>query len=201
MKIMVAILVIIALGVVGFFIKGYFDQSAVSATYSTKVESDNKSLKAVTASNKSLTVEIADLKAKQAQVQQTLDTESKAVPARMNINDIVDALMTAGRQYSVTVIPLTTTDWAATKIAQGEYWVFKAKMEVNGTQDNLVTFLKYVQDSICPTLIIETVDISQITPTPTATAIPTSTVTPIPTTPPANGGIVKANLAVSVYAK
>jgi len=44
--------------------------------------------------------------------------------------------MAAGRQFSVSVIPLTTTDWASTKISQGEYWVFKAKMEVNGTQDD-----------------------------------------------------------------
>jgi len=42
MKIVVVALVIIALGVAGFFLKGYFDQSAVAATYSTKIEADSK---------------------------------------------------------------------------------------------------------------------------------------------------------------
>jgi Tfp pilus assembly protein PilO len=195
MKIVVAVLVIIALGVAGFFVKGYFDQSAVAATYSAKVESDSNSLKVVTTSNKSLASDIADLKAKQAQAQQSLNTENNAVPDRMNINDIVDSLMTAGRQFSCTVIPLTTTDWAATKIGQGEYWVFKAKMEVNGTQDDLVNFLKYVQGSVCPSLVIESLDISQVTPTATPTA------TPAPITPPPGGGIVKGNLAIAIYAK
>ncbi|MBP1706703.1 MAG: hypothetical protein H6Q39_427 [Chloroflexi bacterium] len=191
MKIVVVALVIIALGVAGFFLKGYFDQSAVAATYSTKIEADSKTLKSVTTSNKTLEAEIAALKSKQAQVQQSFNTEAAAVPSKMNINDIVDGLMAAGRQFSVSVIPLTTTDWASTKISQGEYWVFKAKMEVNGTQDDMLNFLKYIQESICPTLVIETLDISQITPT----------ATPTPTAPPVGGGIVKANLAIAIYAK
>ena len=191
MKIVSVAIVIIVLGVAGFFLKGYFDQSATAATYSAKVAADSKSLKAVTTSNKSLADEIANLKARQAQVQQSLNSESAAVPARMNINDVVDALMAAGRQFSLTVIPLSTTDWSTAKIAQGEYMVFKAKMEVNGTQDDLVTFLKYIQDSICPTLVIETLEISQIVPT----------ASPTPTAPLLSGGTVKANLGISIYAR
>jgi hypothetical protein len=191
MKILVIVFIIAAVAAGGFLLKGYFDQTSAAKDLEAKIDSDTRSLKVMLTSNQSLAQEIDDLKDKQAAVQKSLADENTVVPPKMNSNEIVGKLLEAGKLNSVSVIPLTTTDWTSAKVLQSNYWVFKAKMELNGSADYLVHFLKYIQDSLYPTLVIESLDMTQYTPTPLPNQV-TSTPTE---------SMIRANIAIAIYAR
>lgn len=200
MKIILAIIIVGALAVGGFFLKDYFSQSAEARSLQEQIANDNRTLKVVTTATNPLAGEINNLKIQQMQFRNSISTESVAIPERMNPNDVVRSILNAGESYGLKVIPLSTTDWAPAKIDQEGYWVFKTNLELSGTQNEIVGFLKYVQNSLYPTLVVETLDLTQTPPSPT----PTETTTPTPTdtpTPTPEEDPVKANLEFSVYAR
>ncbi len=157
MKIIIAAVVIIAALIAGVYLtKSYFDHSAAAVPLKSQIETDTKNLQIMKSSNQSLAVDIESLKAKQTQIQQAITQESAVIPTRMNPNEIISNILDAGKQNGVTIIPLSATDWTTTKVAKSDYWVFKATMDVNGTQADLIIFLKYIQDSISQYLVDRT---------------------------------------------
>ncbi len=208
MKIILTVIIIGALAVGGFFLRDYFSQSAEAHSLQEQIANDNRTLKVVTTATSPLAGEINSLKIQQEQLRSAIATESVVIPERMNTNDIVRSILNAGDTYGLKVIPLSTTDWTEAKIDQKGYWVFKTNLELNGTQNGVVGFLKFIQNSLYPTLIIENLDLTQTlpspTPTPTETTTPVPTPTPTPTNAPAptpEEGPIKASLEFSVYAR
>jgi hypothetical protein len=199
-KTILALVIVVALIAGGVFLNGYFNQSAAADDLAVKVQNDSKNLATVNGANQKLNQEIATINNQTAQAMQDLENEGKVMPARVNSNEIVRSVLDTGRDNSVTVIPLSTDDWSTLKIGKHDYQVFKMTVEVNGDQDNLIKFVKSIQD-LYDTITIESASFTKTitTPTPTETVTPTPTPTATPTPTPVVSTSITVDL--SVYAR
>jgi hypothetical protein len=176
-RVFIGIVVIIAIGLGATFYNGYLDQSNAADSTASKIQTDEKTLSTIANSNSALEKEIADINTQIDQAKANLDLESKAIPGITNSNEIVRKIITFGDKNDVTVIPLSTNDWASIKIDKNDYQVFRMAVEVTGPQQNVVDYISRVQDSIDQYLVIEKLDmtnlnISSVSPISTPTSQP-----------------------------
>jgi hypothetical protein len=200
---LIALLIIVALGFGGFFLKDYFNQASEADAIVAQIKNTNQTVSTVSGQTKSLESEMADLGKRANEIQMAINTEDRKIPARFNSNEAVKSILLMGQMRELKVIPLSTQDWTPVKIDKHTYQVFKMTAEVIGLQERLVDFVKELQGSLYETLVIENLSITKPVPTPTPTsqfvdemATPTPTPTVIEDT-----GMVKGKVQIAIYAK
>ena len=188
---LLAIGVIAALVASGFFYKDSLDQNKRVDSISAQIKNSTNMVTVVTNQTKATQVEVSDFTKSLADAQAAIAAEKEKMPVKMNSNEIVRKVMLTGGTANVTVIPLSTDEWAAAKVDKGSYFVFKMNIEISGEQEQVVEFIKRLQSDLYPTLVIESVNIKKNLPpaSPVATPIPVTT-----------GGIT-AELRLAVYAR
>ena len=159
LKITIVIIIIAALLASGYFIRDYLNQSAAADTLNAQLAATNLKIQQLTASSQTMTLQAGKTKASQAAVQASIATESLSVPTKVNTNIIVRDVLDTGEINQVTVIPLSTSDWARVKILQGDYWLFTMSLSLTGREQGLVYFINDMR-SLYPTMIINGLSIS-----------------------------------------
>ena len=156
---LLVVLIIAALGASGFFVINYFNQSTSAQDLEKQIETTNTKIQELTASNESLAAEIENLKAAQSEVQTALESQSPVVIDKPDSTEVIRSVMELGLNNGTTIIPLSTSDWAKVKILQGDYQVFRMNFKIEGTERNVIDFVRALQD-LYPVLVIESFSIS-----------------------------------------
>jgi Tfp pilus assembly protein PilO len=200
-KTILAFIIIAALVAGGVFINGYFNQSAAADELANKVQNETNNLNTITGANQKLNQEIININNQTAQATQDMANESKAIPVKMNSNEIVRKVLDKGKDNAVNVIPLSTEDWSTLKLGKHNYQVFKMTVEVNGDQDKLISFVRDLQ-GLYDTITIDNASFTKsvTSPTPTA-ASPTPSETPSPSATPASIVDTSITIGLSIYAR
>jgi hypothetical protein len=162
-RVLTGVIIIIAIALGATFYSGYLDQSNTADSLAAKMQTDSKTLSIITNSTGSIEKEIADLNAQINQTQTALALENKALPEMTNTNIIVRQIITFGDNSSVTVIPLSTNDWASVKIDKNEYHVFRMSVEIKGSQQKVIDYVRQIQSAIDQYLVIEKLDLTNLT--------------------------------------
>jgi Tfp pilus assembly protein PilO len=177
LKILLAIPIIAAIALAGIFYNGYQDVSKEAETLEKKVQADRTLEQTLSQKARDLAGQIDALNLNVRQLQASLDEASLAVPEKMNSNDILEKILKLGREYLVSVIPLNSRDWSTAKIGQHDYQVFRMDLSLEGTQEDIVDFLKEMQSELYPTLVVEDVSLSKSVAPVTTTPVPSATPT------------------------
>jgi Flp pilus assembly protein TadG len=162
MRLLIGMMIIVALALGATFYSGYLDQSSAADALVQKNNTSNLTLSKITKSTSDVESEIADISAQINKAQNTLDLETKTLPAMTNSNAIVGKILTFGDQLGVTVIPLNTRDWASIRINKNDFHVFRMSVEVNGPQQKVVDYVKRIQDSLDQYLVVEKLEMSKL---------------------------------------
>ena len=191
-KILIGVLIVAALAVGGIFVSDYMGKTAKAESLVEQIQRDNKNLTTISTSTQNLVTEINEITAETNELLDTLAKESKEVPDRINTNNIVNSVLTLGQACDVTVIPLSTQDWAKVKIGENDYLVYRMTVEVYGTHTDVLGFIRQLQ-GLYNTLAVESLTLEKklVTPTPS----PTATTTPLPVT------MGTVNVKMAVYAR
>lgn len=190
----VVIFIIAALAASGFFAINYFQDSTSADNLQKQIETTNTKVQEVTASTGSLTAEIEALKASQAEIQAALVTESPVPIDKPDPTQVIRSVMDLGVKYSLTIIPLSASDWSNVKVQQGSYEVFRMNFKIDGTEKQLVDFVRELPD-LYPVVVIESFSITPVKVGGTAAA---------PASPPAPAPgeqTYSSNLSIAVYAR
>jgi hypothetical protein len=194
-KVLIALVIIGALALGGFFYKDYLDQNAKAADLETQLKNTNNSAVVVSRQAQSIETEIADIVKRSSDAQKAINAEKNTLTDRINSNTIVRSILVLGQTMGVKVIPLNTQDWAAVKVGSHDYSVFRMSIQASGDPKNIVEFLRSLQGSVYQTLVIENVNLdkSYVTPEPDPTITPAPEVTPIPS--------VTSDIKFAIYAR
>ncbi len=182
-RLLAVVIIIAGLALTGFFYKDYRDQSAKADSLEAQLKNTNNSALVLAKQAQSIETELADIVKRSNETQAAIEKEKTALPERINSNSIVRSILIVGQTNGVTAIPLSTQDWATVKIGTHDYSVFRLSIQARGNPDDLVSFIRTLQQATYSTLIVEGVNIAKTytTPTvPTPTVPPGETVTPTP---------------------
>jgi hypothetical protein len=178
----VVILALVALAVLGFLLKGYFDRNTAAGALKDEIAVNNAQMLKLSDQNRGLESQINDYANQQADMEQTIKAAGENIPEKMSSNSILHKIFDLCARYHVTAIPLSTSDWASIQIKERSYSVFKISLNLKGTQTDLIDCVRAMQTEIYPTLVVENAVLSQEsvevpgvpsenTPTPTSTKI------------------------------
>ena len=105
LRFLLAILIIGALGIGGFFVKSYFDENAAGDKLQVQIQETNKSI--VNSSNQmqSLKAELEAIEQNYSRTQAAIDAEKGVLPERTNPNQIVEEILLQGKIKSLRLIP------------------------------------------------------------------------------------------------
>ena len=179
LKIGLAILIIVAVVFGGLFFTDYLSQSSSANTLRSQIKVDNTAASATSRQNQTLQAEIDSINNTSASLLNDIADAQNVISPKTNPNEIVEDILTLGSQQLVTVIPLTTSPWAETKIGKNTYSVCKITLEVDGAQDRLVAFVRELQRLEHQPLMIENLTLSKPAPIPTEIPVPSPTATPV----------------------
>jgi hypothetical protein len=195
LRVLIAIMIIGALVAGGIFIKDYYDETRAADSAQAQIDNTRNLAVTVSSQTKGVEADLANLAQQYSDAQQAVQAAQNLIPDAMDSNSIVKSVLVLARQTSVTVIPLKNQDWTKTKVNTDDYSVFKMTIEINGSESQIVDFVKKLQSNLYPTLVIEDLSFDKTfsTPEPTVTKTPTPTPTPVET--------VTANLSFAIYAK
>jgi Tfp pilus assembly protein PilO len=189
----VVLFIIAALGASGFFAVNYFRDTTSADSLESDIEATNTKVEEMNASTQSLEAEIEALKTSQAEVEATLTSESPVPVEKPDSTEVIRTVMLLGIKHHLTIIPLSTSDWGSAKVGQGSYQVFKMNFKIEGTEKQLVDFVRELP-TLYPVLVIESFNIG-------ASGGGTSGATPTPTPTPAPESQYSSNLNIAVYAR
>jgi hypothetical protein len=189
LKIGLAILIVAALVFGGLFFSDYLGQSSSANTLRSEIKTDNAAASTMSKQNQTLQAEIDSINNTSASILNDIAEARKVIAPKTNPNKIVEDVLTLGGQQLVTVIPLTTSPWASTKVGKNSYSVFKMTVEINGAQDRLVAFVRELQRLEHQPLIIENLTLNKPASTPTLFPTPSPTATPV----------VDSNITLNTY--
>jgi Tfp pilus assembly protein PilO len=156
-KILLAILIIVAIAVGGIFYNDYSSQSVKAESVNAEIRNDKNANTIVTRSIQNTNSEIAEIARKIDGIKEDLEREEDQLPARIDSNEIVKDIILRGKACEVTAIPLSTQEWTKTQINKINYQVLKIKLEIKGRQMNVLNFISEMQSPACETLLIENI--------------------------------------------
>jgi len=190
LKVGLAILIIAALAFSGLFLADYLGQSSTASTLKSQIKTDSDAASTISKQNQTLQTENDAVNNTSASLLNDIAAARQVIAPKTNPNEIVEDVLTLGSQQQVTVIPLTTNPWSSAKIGKNTYSVFKMTVEVDGSQDRLVAFVRELQRLEHQPLMIENLTLNKPISTPTPTPTPSPTATPA----------VDSNITVETYA-
>jgi hypothetical protein len=190
------ILAIIALAVLGFLFKGYFDQNAAADAVSEQLTANNATIAQLSAQNQDLESQIAEASDSQTNLQKALNAATESIPARMSANSILHSILDLCSRNNVTGIPLSTMDWTATQIQDQALYVFKMSLKLSGAQADLISYIQALQTQLYPTLAVENAVLSQA---PVQVTPDASTDNPSPT--PLEIFVPSVDVNIAIYAR
>ena len=117
-----------------------------------------------------------DLEQRLAVARASLAAEQKAVPSKMNSNQVVDIILELADNAELKAIPLVTRPWATEVIGEHEYYVFRLNVEVGGSFTQLVNFVSGLENGELKTLIVENLTVSRVTDQTEAETSPEGTI-------------------------
>jgi hypothetical protein len=182
-RLFIGVMIIVAIVLGALFYSGYAEQSTTAASLAQTIQTDSLNLSTITKKNTDIATEIAGLSTNISKAEAILNSSQVTLPDMVDSNVIVRKIISYGDQTGVTVIPLGTKDWASLNIDKHDYHVFKMSIEVKGPQQNVIDYIKQVQDSVDQYLVIEHLNIAKVSNNPTS------------------WNDTSANLDIAIYAK
>jgi hypothetical protein len=160
-KLLIVLMTIIAFAVGASFYSSASNQQRSAALLEEKISNATQNLKTITDKNRFLEAEISGISSEisDARGKLVLSKQSSLMPEMVNSNTIVRTVIEYGNKAGVKVIPLSTEDWKPVTIEKQDYHVFKMSVEVVGLKQNVIDFIRQVQDTINPYLVIESLDV------------------------------------------
>ena len=159
---LIAVVIVAALIVSGFFIINYFKQSSTADELEEQIATSNNEIQELAISSQSLATEIDDLKINQTSIQNAIEAENVIIAYKTNANEIIRDVMELGLKNGTSVIPLSNSDWTKVKIQQSDYEVSKLNLTIGGSEYSIINFIRGLQD-LYPTLVIENIRIGPST--------------------------------------
>jgi Tfp pilus assembly protein PilO len=175
LKFLLAIPIIAAVVAAGFFYSDYQTKTDEADTLENKLQTDLKLEQSVIDQHQILIDELSSIEKDIQDMQAEIEEAAVAIPEKMNSNDILEEVLDLGKDHMVSVLPLNSQDWSDSKIGQHTYHVFRMNLSLEGSQENIVEFLREMQSSLYPPMVLEDVSLSRemavevITPTPVVT--------------------------------
>jgi hypothetical protein len=154
-RIIIGIVIIISIAVGGTFFTSYNNQQSLADSIEANINNDSANLKLIDTKNEKLEADIQAINKEIDDVLESLDKEENVLPDIIDSNSISKVIFDIGEESEIDYVPLSTSDWNDVKIGDNSYKVFKLKLELSGTEDNLVYFITQLQNESFPTLIIE----------------------------------------------
>jgi Tfp pilus assembly protein PilO len=94
---------------------------------------------------------------KLVQLEKELEEEGKAIPKSMDSTLVINSILELARSCNVTATPLQTADWSK----EGEhYQVYTLQIRVEGTYEQIATFIGRLENELFENLIIISLEIS-----------------------------------------
>jgi hypothetical protein len=195
LRIILGIVIVAAVIAGGVYISDYFNHSFVADALSSQIQNQNHNLDTLSDQTRELNTEITDNTANVNNLLYSIANESTVIPSeKIDPNDIIRAILEQGQKNLVTVIPLNTEGWSSVKTNGVDFQVFKLSLEVNGSMENLVEFVRQTQ-SLYSTLVIDNISLYKYYTTPVPAVMPAGErlSPPIPR--------IAASLSLVIYSK
>jgi len=116
--------------------------------------------KEIDATNKSI-AEIPErdgqLLNKLAQLEMELQEVGQAIPESIDSTLVIDSILALAYSCNVTATPIQTTDWS---ITAEQYLVYRLQIDVEGSYEQITTFISRLENELFETLIIDGLGVS-----------------------------------------
>ena len=93
---------------------------------------------------------------KLAQLEKELAAEGNAIPVSMDSTLVINSILELGQTCNVTVTPLQTSDW---EIKDEHHLVYTLQIHVEGSYEQIATFIGRLENGLFDNLIIITFEI------------------------------------------
>ena len=190
LKVILYILIIAAVIDAGIFLTKYFNQTYAADALAAQIQSENRNISTLTEKTSELNLEIANHTADVSAVLNAIENEKVIIPAKTNTNEIVKTILNTGLKNNVSVIPLSTRDWSTVRTGGNDYQVFVMSFEVDGRDQDVVQFVRAVQE-LYSTLVLENIVWNSIDQPAVSADIPVSS----------ESDMIRVNLVLAIYAK
>lgn len=160
-RISIGIVIIVAIAVGGSFFTSYNNQQSEASSLESKISNDSANLKIIESKTDNLEKDLAAISRDTEDVLKAIDDEQDILPEMINSNVMLRKIFEIGDETEVIVVPLSTTDWSSLKVGKNSYQVFKTKLELTGTEDNIIYFVTEIQNDSFPTLVVEKLRLEQ----------------------------------------
>jgi Tfp pilus assembly protein PilO len=190
LKVILYILIIAAVIDAGIFLTKYFNQTYAADALAAQIQSENRNISTLTEKTSELNLEIANHTADVSAVLNAIENEKVIIPAKTNTNEIVKTILNTGLKNNVSVIPLSTRDWSTVRTGGNDYQVFVMSFEVDGGDQDVVQFVRAVQE-LYSTLVLENIVWNSIDQPAVSADMPVSS----------GSDMIRVNLVLAIYAK
>jgi len=102
-----------------------------------------------------------DLEERLEIAQARLDDEQGAFPSEINSIEVVDAILELANDCEVKVVPIETQPQATVTVGEHDYNIFRLKVVVEGSLDQLFAFIAGLEKGEFETLIIEHLEVDR----------------------------------------
>jgi hypothetical protein len=194
-RIVLGILIIAAAIEAGIYITDYYNRSFAAEALNSQIESENQNLTQLKDKTRELNSEIAANNASVSDMLTAIAAENKKIPDQtISPNEIIRTLLNLGEKYNVSIIPLTTQDWARVTTKDFDYRILRISLKIVGTKDNIVQIIKQLP-GLYDTLVIENISLNKFVD------VPSLEMTPLPTPAAPELTQITASLTLAFYAR
>jgi hypothetical protein len=157
---MAVILVVAVAAVSGYFYTSSLGTSKQTDSVYAQAQGDQRNLNLINAQNQTLTDDINQLQAQASKANNDISQEMTVVPAIVNPNDLVQALLNQGQEDYVTIIPLSVGEWTPVQIGSNDYMRLDARIKISGEMAQVVKYITFLQKSQFSTLSVKGVSLA-----------------------------------------
>jgi len=176
-RLLIALLVIILLVVYTYFGTDYMKQRREHEVLAAQITE-------VTGTIAEIPEPALDLGEQLAAVQASLAAEQAKFPSKLNSTRVINAILSIADDCQVKAIPLVSEPWLTENIGEHDYRVFRLNVAVEGSLQQLLSFVSQLENGELKTLIIEDVSVTGAGEQPEGRNVP-----------------ITASLALAIYAR
>jgi hypothetical protein len=158
-KIGLGIFIIIAVIVGSVFLSAYRSQSASSDALEEKIRLDTLNIGKINQSAKTANNQTAEINIKILETQAEIDVAGNEIMDGVNANAIIKAVYAQSTTDQVSLLPLSTQQWS--QLSNSDLQVFRISFTAAGIENNLVSFIQWLQNSPYNSLVVESYSLNR----------------------------------------
>jgi hypothetical protein len=154
-KVGLGIFIIVAIVVGSVILSAYRTHSASAVALGDKIKLDTLALGKISQSAKTANNQTIELNSQIQEMQDKIDAASGVILDDVNANAIIKAIYAQSTVNQVTLVPLSTQPWNQLDNNSGELRVFRISFSATGLENNLISFIQWLQNSSYSSLVVE----------------------------------------------